>query len=132
MSKIEQKDVRDVLRIISNINVRKILHILDDDMAFSYTDLQKFLGTSNEKALNSGLVAHYIRELMRHKLILKDEELRLYYLSSRGIEVLKLVDQFEKWYTTYDMSDVNSEGKIERFAMIVRHVRKRRKEIERF
>lgn len=129
MSEINEEQVRDVFRLVANVNVRRLLHSMDNDLAYSYTELLRFVVNRDDEELHksTGLLGHYVRSLMKLKIILKDEKERMYYLSSRGVETLKLVKSFENWYSTYDMNDVNEEGQIEKFSMIVRRVKKSRR-----
>ncbi len=101
-----------VYRVIKNKDMRVILKTIGINGAMSYSEIMEH----NKKNIGyngSSKTGYYIRHLKNARLIIIDSCSKRYILSRIGVQSLDVVTNFEKICKTYDMSDVDAEGKIE-------------------
>ena len=109
---VDDDALRKVYRAINNKTMRYILKTVNEKNAMSYSEILKNLvkcGLSKD----SSRTAYYIRHLRNANMLKIDDCSKKYILSRIGIQSLDLITNFEKICKTYDMSDVDADGRIE-------------------
>jgi len=104
---LNQKQLNRIVKCLSNNDQRKILRILKDDKVFGYSDLKKLLGFNPDV---SGKFAYNIRLMLNVGIIKKEK--KGYFLTRVGVQLSLLLDNFEKVCMSYDISDLDADGKI--------------------
>lgn len=116
MSEINQINVTKLFTLIGNQKVRNIIQILQEKEALSYA---KISSTINQKPEQSGLTSYYLNKMQKLGLVRHDENTKSWYLTRAALQITDVIKTFENYCTTYDMNDVNADGKVELFAKVV-------------
>ena len=125
--KINETQINEVLKMLSNPIVRKMLQKITKGSGLLYTEMKEIMGyedprkkpfnepiekSSEKKKANSSVIAYYIKHLKANNCITKDEKTGYYFLTRIGVQCLELIESFEKICVEYDMDDVSADGKI--------------------
>jgi predicted transcriptional regulator len=105
---LNEKQMYRIVKCLSNNDQRKIIKSLKDNNAYAYSELKKILGYYPDV---SGKFAYNIRTLSNTGIIKK--EMKGYFLTRIGVQLAHLLDDFEKVCMSYDISDLDADGKIE-------------------
>lgn len=114
--KIDQKKVNGMFRIVANPKIRKILHKMRNNTAYTYTDVRQIL--EENQCIQGSVTAFYLKKCKDLAILRYDERTSSYYLTRVGNRILALVDRFEEFCTEYDMSDVEQDGKVRKFIVV--------------
>lgn len=116
MSEINQINVKKLFTLIGNENVRRIIKTMNIEQASTYGKLSECV---KQKPNQQGLTAYYLVKMEKLGLVRHDEESHRWYLTRAALKIFKLVKEFELFCTTYDMADVNADGKVKIFVEVV-------------
>ena len=109
---VDDKTLKKVYRVLCNEDMRTILKYIGINGAMTYSEIME----SNKK-LNgyngSSKTAYYVRHLKNANMLALDHSTKKYILSRIGVQSLNVIENFEKICMSYDLSDVNADGKIE-------------------
>lgn len=112
---ILQSKVSNVFHTLQNQHSRAILKELGERQAMTFTEIREYLGFPKNK---SSSASHTIKLLVNLKLTTKKGQ--YYHLTRTGLEAMQLVSKFEAFYCEYSMSELNDEGKVEKYCLVVR------------
>jgi len=116
MSEINQIDVGKLFVLIGNENVRRIIKMMNVSEAVRYSEVSNCIDQKNLR--QQGVTGYYLKKMAKLGLIRRDIELHRWYLTRAGLRIRKIIRNFEKYCTTYDMNDVNADGKVKIFAKV--------------
>lgn len=108
--KLNEKQFRLAVSLISNDVIQKILFLLYKDNTYTYNDIRKIISEYKKWNDSSGKFAYYIRKLNDRKIIKKD--LGYYYLTRFGLQITKLAYDLQQVCMEYDLNDCDADGKI--------------------
>ena len=109
---VDEDVLKKVYRAINNKQMRFILKTINEDKAMTYSEILKTMKDCN-LTNDSSKIAYYVRHLKIAKMIILDDCSKKYILSRVGVQSLDVITNFEKICKTYDMSDVDANGRIE-------------------
>ena len=101
---IDEKQLSKIWKVIASHNMRSTFRMISKKEPLSHREIVLNIGLTKTSS------AYYIKKLTTLGLIKRDE--RMYYLTRIGLQVIKVMNNFEKICMKYDLSDVNAEGKI--------------------
>ena len=104
---LDEKKLSRIVKCLSNKTQRKIMHLLEGDKALRFSEL-KLLITKNPSS--SGIFAYNVKVMKDLGIISRDNN--GYFLTRVGVQLLKLLESFEKICSSYDISDCDKDGKI--------------------
>lgn len=116
MSEINQINVAKLFLLLGNQNVRNIIQVLQEKKALSYTKISLSI---NQNATRQGLTSYYLKKMVKLGLVRHDKKQKVWYLTRAAAQITNVIETFENYCTTYDMNDVNADGKVELFAKII-------------
>jgi len=118
--KVEHEKIHELYRILSNEKCRSILKFIESDGAKSFTEIMSHLGYEGvkERRTHTNLTSYYLKRLKNTYILRHDRLTSTYYLTRIGIRVLDMIEQFENFYTQYDMNDVNQDGFVQQVAVV--------------
>jgi predicted transcriptional regulator len=108
--KINQEKLGNLYSIIGSKGCRIVLEMLKDDVPKGYTEMKRKF---NEKiGHDANTFSSFARKMIDNNLVKKDLVSHKYYLTRYGIQVLKLIKNFENICLEYDMDDCDAEGRV--------------------
>ena len=110
---VDTKTLAKVYRVINSYPMRSILKTIGINGAMTYSEIMSSDNKLIVKHNKSSKTAYYVRCLKNANVLKLDDTSKKYILSRIGIQTLDLITNFEKICKTYDMSDVDADGKIE-------------------
>jgi len=109
---VDEDVLKKVYRAINNKQMRFILKTINEDKAMTYSEILQTMKDCN-LTKDSSKIAYYVRHLRNANMLTIDDCTKKYILSRIGIQSLDVITNFEKICKTYDMSDVDANGRIE-------------------
>ena len=110
---VDDKAIAKVYRVINSYPMRSILKTIGLNGAMTYSEIM----VSNKKLVSeynkSSKTAYYVRCIKNANMLKLDITSKKYILSRIGVQTLDLITNFEKICMSYDLSDVDADGKIE-------------------
>lgn len=107
---INNKKLKKTLAVFGHPSTREILFSLNTRNAMTYSEIKKTLGF---KATKSGLTAYYVNKMKNLQILAYDRATATYYLTKKGVHLLRVVNKFEEFCTEYTMADdVGEDGKV--------------------
>lgn len=116
MSEINQINVTKLFALLGNQKIRNIIQILQEKKALPYTKISLVI---NQNTTQQGLTSYYLKKMQKSGLVRRDENTKSWYLTRAALQITDVIKTFENYCTTYDMNDVNADGKVELFAKII-------------
>lgn len=112
---IDEKKINRIYEVIGSKNQRFLLKVIGEKRAVIYSEMKKeFLtGLNLPNLRHNSIFAYYIRKLRMLDMVIQNKETRTWHLTRIGVRVLRLIRNFEKICTAYDISDLASDGKVE-------------------
>jgi len=108
---VDDNMLAKVYRVINNKDMRIILKTIGINGAMTYSEIME--NSKKKSGYNgSSKTGYYVRHLKIAKMIILDDCSKKYILSRVGVQSLDVITNFEKICKTYDMSDVDANGRI--------------------
>ena len=110
---VDDKALTKVYQVIKSYPMRNILKTIGINGAMTYSEIMVSTKKLVSEYNKSSKTAYYVRCLKNANVLKLDEPAKKYILSRIGVQTLDLITNFEKICKTYDMSDVDANGRIE-------------------
>jgi predicted methyltransferase len=101
---IDEKMLDTIYRIIDSKGTRSVLMTVNKFEPVEYRKLQEL------SDLPSPLTSYYLRRLVRVGIVKKDQ--RRYFATRVGLQVVRIIQEFENVCRTFDLSDCDADGMI--------------------
>lgn len=106
---IDEKELKKMWHSVQSKTVREIIKRMGRKRAFTFSEIGTIVNEIRVSPKN--ITAYYIKKMVDSRFIKKED--KRYFLTRHGLEMLKVINTFDNKCMKYDISDCNSDGRIE-------------------